>query len=108
MFYPRYIIGGTGLEWLPFLDFLPGWTVMTVASVWRKSTEQSPMLNLASTAATGGALATAGAALAVANSASQKMTREPANDNSPQPQSRPQMIDIKPANNNAPKAAYAV
>jgi hypothetical protein len=99
MFYPKYLFSGSIFELLPFVDILPGWTAMTVASVWRKSTENSTVLNLASTVLTGdGAGAVAAAAVSAGKELSSRTTGVPAQ---PVPRApRSQLLDIRPAHNN--------
>ena len=44
MFYPRYFFGGGGIEIIPGLDIVPGWTALAIASVLRKKSEKSGMV----------------------------------------------------------------
>lgn len=55
LFYPQYLFSGWGLELLPGLDLLPGWTATVIFCLLRKKSEEGGVL-----AGAAGALVAAG------------------------------------------------
>ena len=47
MFYPKYVWSGSIVEYLPFFDMIPGWTMMVILSIMEKSKEKGGVLGTA-------------------------------------------------------------